>query len=269
MPSDRTKISYVIASRNDGYCGDAMGRLHKTIEHIQVEQNNDNSFEVVMVDWGSKEPIKFHVATGRLRRNVRLLHVPPSLATPHFHETLALNLGIRRARGEWIARLDQDTLVGPRFVEWFRSGMPTAIEGAVIRYRQQAFFSLRRDLPEDLIWQSWDKSGEPYWRGAVGMLLATRDAWHNVRGYFEGMDRRNHIEHDLALRLARECGLSALGPLTNYDFHHQHHPRPSGLPQNPFRSEQVLLQMIEEGKFTNPENWGLKDQWDQIKEVVL
>lgn len=266
----RPKISYIIASRNDGFCGDPIERLWKTQAAIHNCHNDDNAYEIVVVDWGSEEPIG--LLTGVQVKEEQYIYVPPSLATPHFHETRALNLGIRRARGEWVARLDQDTLVGPRFVEWFRRMSTEADETNYIT-GVTSYFSLRRDLPEDLVWRDWHRCTEPFWRGAVGILLAPAGGWKEVRGYYEGLDQRNHIEHDLCLRLKKYTGLRYglvdLGEITNYDFHHQHHPRCTDRPDNPYRSEQVLEQMISEGKFTNDENWGMKEYWDQIEESVL
>ncbi len=104
------KLSFIIASRNDDHGGKPMERLNKTIEQILKFCDLDST-EIITVDWGSQVPIS--QATARAEQE-QIIYVPPYITQqypPAFNEVLALNIGVRRAKGEWIARLDQDILV--------------------------------------------------------------------------------------------------------------------------------------------------------------
>lgn len=265
------KLSYIIATRNDGFCGDPMDRLENTLEQIQVLQPDA---EIIVVDYGSDgEELVKHV---QWIQKFRSVYVPQAVGKP-FHETLALNIGIRRARGEWIARLDQDILVGDNFVKWFDRTIlhfNQLLEGVIEDnpFLRPAFFSLRRDLTEyrtknaemnelaselgvhPPIWSDWKADAPGFWRGAVGTLLAPRSAWHHLRGYDESLIHRNHMEHDLCSRFRRYCGLVNLGPIIDCDFYHQWHERCSGRQENEMKSDEELDKLPIQA---NDENWGL------------
>ena len=49
-----TRISYVLVSRNDSYCGDSVGRLQTVINHtgeILEKHNALEESEIMVVDW--------------------------------------------------------------------------------------------------------------------------------------------------------------------------------------------------------------------------
>src|SRR5207344_1244533 len=81
--------------------------------------------EVLVTDWGSDVPLREAVGlTPAAAGVVSFVTVPPTLAVAlqgdsPFPEVLALNAAARRARGRYIGRIDQDTLVGERFLRWF------------------------------------------------------------------------------------------------------------------------------------------------------
>lgn len=254
------RLSFVIASRNDTHCGDSVGRLKATLNHLD-DFFCDN--EIIVVDWGSKEPLK---ENGHSHRHII---VPPTLTSsygPHMNEVVALNVGVRRARGLYVARIDQDTLPGLKFRQW-TTELPD-------NGRAPAYFSERRELLADwgnfrnalepnaaYRWSeqqlpSWNPSwtSQHFWATAVGVLLAPRAEWHRLRGYDERLKYRNHMEHDLCKRFERSCGLVDLGPIVDYDFYHQFHERPRGIPSNEMPSDEYLASCP---LVLNDENWGL------------
>ena len=140
-------LSYVIATRNDNFCGDSPGRLIKSISRL-MDLDPEHHFELVVVDWGDTgvaDLLERHFEFESDEEVVRVLAVPQKITsrfdTP-FSEVHALNLAARRARAPWVGRIDQDTLVGDGFVRWFRA--LTELE-ANEPYRKHAYFSTRRE----------------------------------------------------------------------------------------------------------------------------
>jgi hypothetical protein len=253
-------LTYVIASRNDDWAswnhdltGTPVRRLYNTLQSIE---RHHPEAEVIVVDWGSENPLcsdirKYAAAKGHCPC-ARFIYVPPALTnqflTP-FCEVVALNIGIRRARHDWIARLDQDTLVGRAFPQWFHLNIP-----------RSAFFSLRRDLaPGDIVprgdeqvWRGWPLDCKYFINGAVGLLLAPRDAWFHVHAYNQSLIHRNHMEHDLCFRFLYHCGFYNLGTAVDACFYHQWHPQMPDRPDN----APVDICMGDKIPIPNDENWG-------------
>jgi hypothetical protein len=264
------KISYVIASRNDAFCGDPMARLLAVLRRI-VEIASD--YEVIVSDWGSEVPI-YEVLRKRLPRagTIRFLHVPVSVtrrfATP-FSEVHALNAAVRRSRGVFVGRLDQDILIGQQFARWLADELSTA--------DPRAYFSVRRELPPGVmrvqptapIWWNWPADYPVFFLGAVGILLAPRALWHRTQGYDETKCFRNHIEHDLCVRFWSLASLENLGALLNCDFYHIWHERVVGAPENPLRPLEELVRAMQGKDRVNDEAWGLWDFEELITESVL
>jgi hypothetical protein len=257
----------LIASRNDHFCGNPMERLELVLKRV-LEVGSD--FEVVVGDWGSEVPI-FEVMKGRLPETgrIRFLHiskkVTEGIGTP-FSEVHALNAAVRRSRGIFAGRIDQDTLIGDRFSAW--------VTHVLEKDDGRAYFSMRRDLRRGVtkvqrdspIWQGVAADWEGYLVGAVGILLAPRRLWHWTRGYDERLIFRNHMEHDLAARFANLSGLKNLGMMLDCDFYHLWHEEVSGGKQNP---QQPLDQLGKGQLGANDENWGLGEAEGEIMEKVI
>jgi hypothetical protein len=259
------RLAYVIASKNDGFCGDPMSRLLKTLRQILY---GPGDCEVIVSDWASDQPI-VDVIGGELpkTKRARFLYIPKEVSGEFpvpFVEVVALNAAVRRAHGTLVGRLDQDTLVGPRFVKWVHEHPLDD---------RRAFFSTRRDLPPGCtwidasapIWHDFHPDSKWFYAGAVGILLAPRAEWHATRGYDERLQFRDHMEHDLCLRFRRAGGLVNLTPIIKADFYHLWHERIPGLPVNPSpHPEQLEEQII---PTPNDDNWGLGGI--ELHEVVV
>ncbi|MFH1154886.1 MAG: hypothetical protein V1793_13815 [Pseudomonadota bacterium] len=79
--------------------------------------------EIIVNDWGSHVPLrKVLKLTGKARHLTHFLEVPPDMVTAvqkdsPFAEVLARNVSARRSGGDYIGRIDQDTLIDPRFFQ--------------------------------------------------------------------------------------------------------------------------------------------------------
>jgi hypothetical protein len=263
-------ISFVIATRNDNWCGDSLGRLRQTMRSIGTAFSNRPGIEIVLVDWGSADPLLSHITVDdHSPCSLLSAHVPQELTRAYeveFCETVALNLGIRMATAPLVCRLDQDTMIG-----W---------QAAQILYSQArrkltySLFSGRRDMSEGTVGidptapiNSADLLGKPdFFRGAIGVLATIRETWDQLAGYDESMIHRLHIEHEICERMRNAGGLRDIGPETNWGFYHQWHDRAPGLArkENPAPPQDEIRRRLA-GRFrVNGENWGMKEQWHRL-----
>ena len=108
--------------------GNSRWRLETALNYVadQVEAlGRAEDVEVLVADWGSEIPLREVLRlTPAAAGIVSFILIPPEIARPlqkdsPFPEVLALNAAARRARGTYIGQIDQDTLVGKRFLEVF------------------------------------------------------------------------------------------------------------------------------------------------------
>ena len=219
--------------------------LNVLAEEALVLGLGTDDLEVLVTDWGSEVPLHESVQlTAAASRFTTFLPVPPDMARARqgaspFPEVLALNAAARRATGDFIGRIDQDTLVGRRFLRWFRDGHadPAAL-----------YFANRRDLPyrfaapspalgvvRRFVEHDGDRmpvhrqnpfTGHLYWTSAVGIWLASRAVWEEAGGYDERLLFYNWMETDMIHRLRPRHPIVDLGPLTNWNFYHLEHYHP-------------------------------------------
>ena len=114
-------LSIVVCGRNDNYFGDFKYRLSTAINFLSRNASaigRLDQLELILVDWNSEIP---------LHRELELIHdarqilwevrVPPDMARRHspghtvFRIEMAVNVGVRRARGEFILAIPADVLI--------------------------------------------------------------------------------------------------------------------------------------------------------------
>jgi glycosyltransferase involved in cell wall biosynthesis len=159
--SDRPYLSVVIASRNDGYTGDMLRRLQVCISAFVAQMERvDLPSELVLVDWNPPTGKDLWSALSWpsvVRRcTIRVINVPRRLhVLSPFADRLpilihrARNVGVRRARGEFVLPTSADILLSNELAEWFgrRELDPT------LMYRLA-----RRDVPDKALqYNSHDK----------------------------------------------------------------------------------------------------------------
>ena len=122
------RLTLVLCSRNDQWQGNSLWRLETTLNYIALqaaEIGRLDEVEIIVADWGSAETLRESIKLiPEAIRIVRYLNIPPALAKEKqrdspFAEVFAINAAARRSRGDFIGRIDQDTLVGKGFLQWF------------------------------------------------------------------------------------------------------------------------------------------------------
>lgn len=243
-------LSLVLCSRNDQFQGDSLWRLATTLNHAAFHAaalGRLDDIEIVVTDWGSEEPLRDAVRlSAEAAGIVRFVTVPVALAQEkqrdsRFAEVFAINAAARRSRGEYIGRIDQDTLVGRHFLEWFFRAadggqVPFALHASVMisnRRRIPYHFAVRKPsfavLQRCLSW--WDRRlptmdlliSDNYWECYIGIVLFHRRLWDECGGYDESFIYYSFMEFDLFLRLTMRYPGVDLGAVVGDDFHHLDH----------------------------------------------
>ncbi len=286
----RPILSLILCSRNDQYMGNSRWRLETTLNYagdLIEALGRSREVEVLVADWGSEVSLREAVALGpAAAKIVSFVTVPTALARElqrdsPFPEVLALNAAARRARGEYIGRIDQDTLVGERFLgrffEWVegRRSLEVPLETALL-------FANRRSIPYRFavgcpalthvkqfvrlfgpllrVWRANPGCRDVFWTSYVGIWLAHRNLWDECGGYDERLIYYNWMETDMICRLGRKYPIVNLGKLTDYDFYHldHHDPRMAWVARrHVVKNADMDLAAPPTHLHPNPETWGL------------
>jgi hypothetical protein len=247
-------LSLILCSRNDQYMGNSRWRLQTTLNYVAQmvqELGRDDDVEVLVADWGSETPLhevlELSPAAARL---VSFILIPPEIAhelqkDSPFAEVLALNAAARRASGKYIGRIDQDTLVGNRFMEYFfdlhegKQQFEVPVNSALLFANQRMVpyrFAVR--CPPFWAVEKYVRyfgrffkievtTGNTFYCHGVGIWLAHRDLWDECGGYDERMIYMNSMEINMISRLLKKYKMVNLGQLVNYAFYHLEHYHPA------------------------------------------
>jgi hypothetical protein len=232
--------------------GNSRWRLETTLNYAaqQVRSlSREKDVEILVADWGSDEPLMNVLRLSDTAwRIVSFLWINPEIAgalqkDSPFPEVLALNAAVRSARGDYIGRIDQDTLVGERFFELFfdcvegRRCLDVPLDRALL-------YANRRDVPYGFAVRcpplyhverfialfgrqcSVPRLARPFWTYWVGIWLIHRLIWHECGGYDERYLYYNWMETEMILRLSEKYPLVDLGALVDYSFYHLEHVNP-------------------------------------------
>ena len=147
------RVSFVVTSRNDDHGGDMLRRLSLFVESLlQLADRHHLSGELIIVEWNPPPGPRLHeVVQLRTKSDtfiIRFICVPPEAhqrfrnadVIPLF-QYIAKNVGIRRARGEFIVATNPDLLFSDALVSFLASG--TLEDSALYRID-------RHDVPADV-----------------------------------------------------------------------------------------------------------------------
>jgi len=284
----RPALSFILCSRNDNYMGNSLWRLQTSINLLAREATRlgrAHDIEILVSDWGSTEPLREAVQlTAEASALTSFVLTPPPQARAlqgdsPFAEVYALNIAARRARGAYIGRIDQDTIVSRRFLRAFFDVYDGGRQ-LTLPLDRAYLFSARRQIPIE--WVRSEPSlprlarvlagigrfmpvheAKNFWRSPVGILMMHRAIWEEVGGFDERLIYYWWMDADLATRVATKYPMVNLGAELGYEFYHlEHFPRGQGdgnIARASHRQLNPTWAAAGEGKALNPNgaDWGL------------
>lgn len=278
--------------------GNSKWRLETSINLALLNAKKADSLEqleIIVSDWGSEIPLREVLklvpeAEGR----VKFVHTPNDIAIKEqkkskFPEVIALNAAARRTSGEFIGRIDNDTIVGEEFFRKFaklhrnnptdeldlkdsflfveRKSVPYRISRLSLNLNQIdsfiTFFKNHFRIESATDW------GKEFWWSPVGIMIFHRSIWKATRGYDERLIYWGWMEGDLALRLGQKHAVVEFKKFVGHDFYHlEHYPSLTAYkdrngPATPRQKNEPVFEGL--SYKVNNEDWGL---W-QKKEITI
>jgi len=287
------RLSLVLAHRNDNYMGNSNWRLEITLNFIADQLHalqQLQNVEILVVDWGSSHPLHEAITlTDSAKQIVRYVEVPIDMHEKvsrgsSFPISIALNVGIRRAVGEFIALTSGDVLWTSDILGSFLN-----IDTQKVRQsealKQSLVFIPRKNIPWSVVSQSpgiaelthyiaADGSRLevepllPFYMGCAGALVMHRDLWIESQGNDERLVfwGFNDIDLNLRMRLKYSC-TDYYQTHQMYVYHLEHYPSRNDAQSTPKKTNPHVF-----NPFTvNDENWGLAQysfaEWPRRQEL--
>jgi len=279
-------LSLILCTRNDQYMGNSRWRLQTTLNYVAQrvhELSRDPDVEVLVADWGSEIPIRSVLELSPAAAGiVSFIQIPPEIARDlqkdsPFAEVFALNAAARRANGEYIGRIDQDTLLGKDFLEYFfalyegRQRLEVPLESALLFANQRMVpyrFTVRCPsfwaVDKYINWFGHNMKVEvtstgTFYKHGVGIWLIHRNLWSECGGYDEQMIYMNLMEVNMISRLLTKYQVVNLGQLVNYVFFHLEHYHPLTLRRSSTHRKVNPRHLFSNYEIMNPNgpDWGM------------
>ena len=245
-------LSFILCSRNDNYMGDPMWRLATAINYLAKQADlvgRKKQIEVIVADWGSETPIAEVLKLTEAAASItKFLYIDPATSKElqkdsPFAEVFPLNAAAKRATGEYIGRIDQDTLVHRDFLKHFfdhyegnRDYGFQLSNSYMFVSRMQIPFRFAQKCPSltDVEYHidhfgKWSYSEEQrfcHWASPVGILMMHRDIWDDIGGYDERLIYYWYMDVDLATRLIKKYPIINIRKTYGNHFYHLEHVKP-------------------------------------------
>jgi len=229
-------VSFVMFARNDGYGHQGTSRLQHSIDTL-VQQLNDYRLEaeILLVEWNP--PVDSRPLTEALRppqgpgvASLRIITVPPRFHARYrghdskgMHVAAAFNVGLRRARGEFVLPKPSDVYYTDPVIERIavrnldRSGIYRVdrydVDSSAVANlemdRKQLFESsavhvVRHHTPLDI--PAYLGIRKLHSNACGDFSLMSRELWFQVGGWFEGQSVASLDVDSLALHAVAACG---------------------------------------------------------------
>jgi len=253
------KVSFVIGVRD---------REQERIKRCVNSLKSPITKEIIIVDYGSKKPVKQIKGTDIIRVNTDNI----------WNKSHALNIGIKAAKGKYIATIDCDIILTKNFFKEINKLLKKDTFIISLDVRRIDLIGLRGNIPEryikyfskpwaeinrKIIYQNHNANG--------GIQLFSKEWIEKVRGYDENLIYWGGIDNDLYERALMD---KLIIINLNKTIYHQEHEKKKELilddPNERIKASEIRMNKIEylENKMKNNEIvgnkiWGIIDDPQQ------
>jgi hypothetical protein len=240
------KLSIILCSKNDTYCGDPVQKLNNVLHYISIFSKlliKSIDFEVVISDWGSSLPLSnLDSLNSHDIDNLKFIHSDKSFCDPlnndsDFSQPHALNITLKESSGDFFLKIDQDTIVGPSFFHWISNTqrLPSlafsasrSLEAVDIKDINKILYNddyQKLTIPEPLHAFNHRVSSSifPFFGCRRGVLFFSKSVLAVNSGFNEDLIFQNFIHQDFINRCLHKYNIYNLGAKLNFDFYHQEH----------------------------------------------
>jgi len=235
------KLSIILCSRNDFYKGSSLKRLTNTLNCITffIEKLNlINRVEVIVCDYFSETPIIESINLYKKKDFIKIL--TPSkkfckesvFSIPH-----ALNFCIDHCSFNFILKIDQDTIPGISFFDWFFSSskLPNLAYSQSrsldeLQSKDPIKHVLSDDINEFVINQPhyayncfYRNNICPFFGSARGIFIFNKSLINQRSFLNEDLIFKKYIDINFINSLCAHSPVYNLGLKLNFDFYHQYH----------------------------------------------
>jgi glycosyltransferase involved in cell wall biosynthesis/GT2 family glycosyltransferase len=312
MTFDRPKISFVFAVHDPEYGGGLLASTQRHIDALIAFANRSRlRCEIIIVEWNPRqdrarfrESLRWPDDLGHV--DLRFIEVPPELhrALPNadripIFEYIAKNVGLRRARGQFLLATNPDLFFSPALMRWLartalsperfyridRRDLSEEIPSHLSLSRQLRFSARHvghvhalfgsyrpgdtdgiRRLRDEYDRSMHDQTGEAdgLHRNAAGdFFLMDREWWNRLRGYPE-LYTHAHIDAILCWMASSAGVVQEILPSHSRLFHQAHHRAShAGFPQTDWKPwYQRYEEALRQGSpmVVNTPDWGLANE---------
>ena len=285
-------LSIVVSSRNDNHGGDLNERTQNCIDSLssQLEKYKISS-EIVIVDWNppADKPFLYEIIKGKFRSII----VPSEIHHRYgqanlfpLYQMTAKNVGIRRAKGEFILATNIDILFSDELIQ--KISERCLEKGNIYRaYRYDTKPGVKNveSAKKNLIRLNLSHSDELCTNACGDFQLMHRDDWFRLRGYYENDLFSIHIdsllEYNAVCNGCREMvfrppkvvyhvehtGGWVPGIEQSKEYNRMNDEKIKKLSYDDFLKIVGFMERQSNPFYYNKENWGLSD--DRLEEVNI
>ena len=271
-PSGKSKplISFIMPAKNDSYLKDDNYRIQSAINFLSASLDKLERLaeaEIVVVDWGSEVPLESALKlSAKAKKIIRFVEVPGQVTAAvspkyKFPTPIILNVGIRLARGAFIAQILADIVFPEKILKLLFDILDEKIN---LGNNKTLFVFNRKSVPEDMVAQrpsfleleNYFRGKEdkalpefiPYFLVPGDSLMMHRDLWFECQGFDEQHLYWGWTDADLILRMRLKYSVSnKINRDYLYVYHLEHYVAPKSK-VNPFFLNPFAV---------NNKNWGL------------
>lgn len=277
-------LSIIIVGRNDDYLGNYVYRLQTCLNFLAQNLKTLgrlDDVEVVLVDWNSQgdetlaDVVRVSPEAAGL---VRFVIVPPAVAHSRnpmvsFFTTCAVNVGVRRAKGEFVMLADSDSMITlpslQSLLQVLDGDLPTPWPRNEVIFpipRHQIPGGIGARMPSVDQWtkilmrifgsRRKESPGADCLGGYSAAQLMHRDIWFEVGGYNEKLDRAwGWSDNELMLRVSQKYNWMDLGYYGVAAFHIEHHA--ASVTAHSRNPDSINLMQLTYDLHPSPDTWGL------------